>query len=772
MKDDASAELQRLSGIVALAADAIISTDSRFEITLFNQGAERIFGYSASEMLGQPLNVLLPQRFRDGHTAHMRQFGEAMATSREMAQRREIAGLHKSGKEFPAEASISVFAANGERTFTVVLRDVSERKAAAEALRRSEERIRLAVEDGGIGLFEHDHHTGASYWSPIYRGLFGIGADVPPSKGDYLTRVLPKDRPQIQAAIAAALSPDGDGVFHIDHRIVRGDGTESWISVNSRTYFENRTLKRTIGAVRDITERKANEAILERRVAERTAELAAVLDVAPDCVLTSGPDRTINTANAALTTLFGYGKAEIGTLKAPELYATAADSDLVETAWTLWESGGPKKPAMVTCRRKNGTTFPGMVLGSAVKGRDGAIVSRVKIIRDMTDELKRQTLAVQSQRMEALGQLTGGIAHDSNNLLTVISGNLEMVEDDLDGHPALKYLREAQEAASMGARLNQRLLTFARRRKLQIETVNLNDQVLAMSELLRRTLGEAIKLTTALAPDLGATLVDPSEIENAILNLAINARDAMPQGGVLNIETANTVFDEDEARVEKALAPGSYVRLSVSDTGTGMAPEVVSRVFEPFFTTKPPGKGTGLGLATVFGFVTQSNGHINVYSELGHGTTFNLYLPHLSKDIASGEPRVLAKTPPTAKGETVLAVEDNPQVRLLTVTRLKRLGYKVHEAANGPEALALIASGVSADLVFSDVVMPGGLSGFDLAREVLTRNGNQRVLLTSGFAEDMARGNETVLAGQRILRKPYSLAELAVALREVLDRQS
>jgi PAS domain S-box-containing protein len=764
----------RLAAILAIAADAIISTDAHEKITLFNKGAEQIFGYSEAETLGQSLAMLLPERFRVAHAAHVKKFGSTPMAARQMGERQAIFGRRKSGEEFPAEASIAKLTVGSEQTYTVVLRDISQRKTAEDALRHSEERIRLAVDEGRIGLFEHDHGSGQSYWSPIYRELFGINDQRTACSAAYLERIHRDDLPDVERAIATAMDPEGDGVFNIDHRIVWSDGAVHWVSVNSRTVFYavsgQRRPQRTIGAVRDITDQKVLEVELESRVAQRTAELSAVLDAVPDAIATSDPDRMLRSANATLTKLFGYRRDEIIGMPAVKLYATAKDNDAVTRAWPDWERDSAKKPTIVSCRRKDGTTFTALVVGSAVRDANGRIISRVGLLRDMTDELARQNIVVQAQRMEALGQLTGGIAHDSNNLLTVITGNLEMLEEELPNHPAMKYLREAQEAAQMGARLNQRLLTFARRRRLEPQVVNLNDQVLAMSELLRRTIGENIKLATILAHDLGATRVDPSEVENAVLNLAINARDAMPQGGNLRIETRNATVDADHARSEKGLAPGDYVRLTVSDTGCGMPPEVIARVFEPFFTTKAPGQGTGLGLATIFGFVNQSNGHVSVYSEVAQGTTIHLYLPRLHANSGASPIDQAYEEHPLARGETILVVEDNHQVRKLTVERLRRLGYEVRDAENGPLALAAIDSGLNVALILSDVVMPGGLSGFDLARAVLQRLPNQRILLTSGFAEDMARGNDAHLGEYEILRKPYSLAELADAVRRALDK--
>ncbi len=663
--DNPHRQAQLLAGILAIAADAIISIDEHHTITLFNNGAEHIFGYTSAEILGRPLDVLLPERFRSHHGQHVRDFGKSAVAARQMGERQEIFGRRKSGEDFPAEASISKLQIGPSRNFTVVLRDVSKRKADEAALRQSEERLQLAVAAGQIGLFEHDHLTGQIYWSAMFREIIGLGEHEPATPARYVATCHPDDREPIAAGIAQALNPRGDGAYAMEHRVVLADGTIRWVAVTSRTSFigdgAGRRPARTSGASRDVTERHLTVEKLESRVAQRTRAL----------------------------------KEEIE-------------------------------------RRE-----------------------------------QAQAALVQAQRMEALGKLTGGIAHDSNNLLTVILGNLEMMEDELHDHPALKYLRRAEEGAKMGARLNQRLLTFARRRKLEAKVINVNDHVLSMSELLRRTIGEGIDLTTTLAHDLWPARIDASEFENAILNLAINARDAMPGGGSLRIETQNSVVGPD--RSGDGPVPGDYIKLSVSDTGVGMPLEVISRVFEPFFTTKEQGKGTGLGLSMLYGFVKQSAGHVAISSEVGRGTSVDVYLPREASHASATQARAKQDDALRGGNETILIVEDNPQVRTLTVARLKRLGYRVLEAESGPRALAILNAGGSADLVFSDVVMPGGMTGFDVARTVLERSPHQRILLTSGFAEDAVPANDATFAAHKILRKPYSLPELARAVREALD---
>jgi CheY-like chemotaxis protein len=369
--------------------------------------------------------------------------------------------------------------------------------------------------------------------------------------------------------------------------------------------------------------------------------------------------------------------------------------------------------------------------------------------------------------MEAFGQLTGGVAHDFNNLLTIVTGNLELLGNEFGGGKSRAYLKRAAEAAEMGAALTSRLLTFARRRRLSPQVLNLNELVLGLTELLNRSLGEPITLTTMLTGDLWPTRADPSEVENAILNLAINARDAMPHGGRLVIETCNVHVGE--AADEPGLHAGDYVRISVSDTGVGMSREVMERAFEPFFTTKEPGRGTGLGLSTVYGFAEQSGGHASISSEIGEGTTVYLYLPRANDATKPVPGETTAEIPLSENSEVVLVVEDNPDIRELTLQRVEGLGYVVREAENGPAAVRILESGEVIDLIFSDIVMAGGMSGYELARWARLHVPSVKVLLTTGFAAEEATTHEVEVQGIQVLRKPYNRAELARMLREALQ---
>ena len=376
-------------------------------------------------------------------------------------------------------------------------------------------------------------------------------------------------------------------------------------------------------------------------------------------------------------------------------------------------------------------------------------------------------MARQSQKMEAIGHLTGGVAHDFNNLLQVISANLDLaaVGNSVKSDTQLKErLDNAIAAVVRGSRLTGQLLAFARRQALEPKSVDLGRVIRDMGDMLRRTLGETIAVETVVAGGLWNTLVDPGQVENTVLNLAINARDAMPEGGKLTLEVANAYLDDTYAGVHNEVTPGQYVMLAVSDTGSGMAPEVLGRVFEPFFTTKPEGKGTGLGLAQAYGFVKQSGGHIKIYSEVGHGTTIKLYLPRTRRQTDALE--VGLGQPVKGGSEQILVVEDDPDVRAAVLDMLMELGYRVSHAENAESALALLRK-EAPDLIFTDVVMPGAIPTREFTRRAQEMHPGVRILYTSGYTQNAIVHNGKLDDDALLLSKPYRKDELARKLRSV-----
>jgi PAS domain S-box-containing protein len=419
------------------------------------------------------------------------------------------------------------------------------------------------------------------------------------------------------------------------------------------------------------------------------------------------------------------------------------------------------------------TTYKMPVLDEA--GRPSHLLAMSNDITEQkqaTEELKKVEAQLrQAVKMEAIGNLTGGLAHDFNNLLSVVIGNLDLLREQLTKGSGLDELaNEALSAALRGAELTRRLLAFARRQPLQPKIVDVNDLIDGVSKLLSRTLGTNIEIELRPGTGVWPVIADPVQLEACLVNLAANARDAMANGGSLQIATDNRHLDEDYASTYPGLAAGDYTLIEVTDTGTGMPKEVLDRIFEPFFTTKTEGKGTGLGLSMVFGFMKQSDGHINVYSEPDVGTTFRLYLPR-----AMAEAESMTTASPTAfalgAAETILAVEDNPGLRSLVVKQLKQLGYRCLEAESGPAALRVLEA-EHVDLLFTDVIMPGGMSGYELGRAARTRWPHIKVLLTSGFPEEKINGNGKPPWNMRLLLKPYRKEDLALTLREVLAEET
>jgi PAS domain S-box-containing protein len=430
--------------------------------------------------------------------------------------------------------------------------------------------------------------------------------------------------------------------------------------------------------------------------------------------------------------------------------------------------------------RKDGSRFWASVVIDAIREDDGTLIGFAKVTRDLTErreaqlELERSREQLfQAQKMEAVGQLTGGIAHDFNNLLTGITGSLELLRariaqgriNELD-----RYITAAQGAASRAATLTHRLLAFSRQQTLEPKPVHANRLVSGLEELVRRTVGPGIAVETVLAAGLWPCLCDPNQLESAILNLCINARDAMPEGGRLTVETANAWLDDSGAR-ERDMSTGQYVAICVTDTGTGMTADVVARAFDPFFTTKPAGKGTGLGLSMVYGFAKQSEGQARIYSEVGVGTTVKLYLPRFFGEAADDDARIQGAEPTRAEsGETVLVVDDEPTVRMLIGDTLAELGYRAIEVGDAKSGLKLLESDVKIDLLITDVGLPGGMNGRQMADTARRSRPDLKVLFITGYAENAAIGNGHLEPGMHVLTKPFAMEKLASKIRAIITQ--
>ena len=520
--------------------------------------------------------------------------------------------------------------------------------------------------------------------------------------------------------------------------------------------------------------RRLNET-LASQVEERTAQLQAsqhqiqlFYDHSSEChallVVADNGEFVYEELNPAALKLYGKTRDEVvghtlGEVHQPE-HAT-------EVAHALNEALATERP--VRYQRAQGGSLIDAV-AAPVPAHPGEARRVAVSARDVTESRQLEEQLRQAQKMEAVGQLTGGVAHDFNNLLTVVIGNLDVMELGLTDERLVRLLGAARRGAERAATLTHRLLAFSRKQPLTPQPVDLNKLVGGMSDLLRRSLGETVTIDTSLAGDLWQTSADANQIENALLNLALNGRDAMPSGGKLTISTANAVLDAAYAARYPEVARGEYVLLSVTDTGTGMSAETLAKAFEPFFTTKDIGNGSGLGLSMVYGFARQSGGHAAIKSAPGHGTTVELYLPRLIASSTAAEVAAVVPMPDSRTGETILVVEDDEDVRAYSVTALETLGYVVHAARQAEEALRRLDELAHVDLLFTDVGLPGGTNGRELAEAAVVARPGLKVLFTTGYASRAVVRDGTLEPGIDMIGKPFTLKEIALKLRDVLDR--
>ncbi|HLY87717.1 MAG TPA: PAS domain S-box protein [Acetobacteraceae bacterium] len=566
------------------------------------------------------------------------------------------------------------------------------------------------------------------------------------------------------------------GRFAAEGWRVRKDGTLFWAQVLIDPIRQDGRLLGFAKVTRDITEQRA--AHLTALEAERRFRVL-VRGVTDYAIYMLDPDGHVTNWNAGADRIKGYAEHEIvgqhfSRFYTPEDVEAGIPWKALEQARRegRYESEGWRV-------RKDGTRFWASAIIDAIHDDDGTLIGFAKITRDLTErrevQLELETAReqfFQAQKMEAVGQLTGGLAHDFNNMLTGISGSLELLRvriaqgrlADLD-----RYITSAQGAASRAAALTHRLLAFARRQTLDPKPIDANRLISAIEDLVQRTVGPQVKVETVLAIGLWATLCDPNQLESAILNLCINARDAMPEGGQLTIETANTWLDARGAR-ERDMEPGQYVAICVTDTGIGMSPDVLARAFDPFYTTKPIGQGTGLGLSMVYGFAKQSHGQVRLYSEVGNGTTVRLYLPRHRgpAEIEEELPR-LEPVPRARSGETVLIVDDEPSVRMLVTDVLEELGYAAIEAADTISGLKVLQSDVRIDLLITDVGLPGGMNGRQMADAARVTRPRLKVLFITGYAENAAIGNGRLEYGMHVMTKPFAMDNLAARIKAIIS---
>jgi two-component system, cell cycle sensor histidine kinase and response regulator CckA len=647
------------------------------------------------------------------------------------------------------------------------LSDVTDRKQAEEALRASEERYRLLFERNLAGVYRCSSDGHILECNEAFARMCGFAScnDALHHNGWQFFRGSP-DR---QAALTR-LKKLGT-LTNFETRLDRKDGQPIWVLENaSLLKGRNGDLSAIEGTLFDITDRKNAEQMLDQL--KRQNEL--ILNSAGEGI--QGLDLQGNTTfvNPAAARMLGrdfndmIGSSHHDLLRQSSAGQAAVSPTQCAICATL-RDGSMRHVDDTTFYRRDGASFPVESTCSAIRDERGQIVGAVLTFRDTTERTHLEEQLRRAQKMEAVGTLAGGVAHDFNNLLTGILGFTDIALEQVGKEDPLREdLNEIKKAAQRAASVTQQLLAFSRRQILAPQLLDLNTAVVDVEKMLRRLIGEDIDLVITRDPGLGRVKVDPSQVQQVIINLVVNARDAMPQGGRLTLSTANVDLDEVDARRQGTVKPGSYVMLEVTDTGIGMDEQTRSRLFEPFFTTKEKGKGTGLGLATAYGIVSQSGGHISVRSKLGHGTTFNVYLPRVAEET---EPAKLEGTAErTVLGsETVLLVEDEESVRLALRRGLRSMGYTVLAACNGDEALALSDGHPGPiHLLLTDVVMPN-MSGPELASRLMPLRPEMMVVYMSGYMDETVGHHGILDSTVAFLQKPFTQEVLAAKLREVLD---
>ncbi len=717
-----------------------------------NREACRHYGYTEEEFLAMSIaDLRLPaDRERLEKVRSVRPSGHrAMGTWRHR---------RKDGSLIDVEITSDDVLFDGRQARLVLANDVTENVRIAAALQEREERFRYVSRATNDAIWDWNLVDNTLWWNSGVERLFGFGIADLEQVGDWERHIHPDDRALVVASLHEGMQGGAEQWNH-EYRFLRRNG--SYAFVYDRAFMirgSDGQVVRMVGSMTDLSERKEHE--------DRLREQAMLLDKARDAIIVRGLDMRIRYWNHAAERLYGVPRARAIGRALTEMIASQ-DEDAFSQADAQVFATGEWSGRIQQCLH-DGRNISIDGHWTLLRDNEGAPTGVLKINTDVTERVELEQRLAQSQKLEAIGQLTGGIAHDFNNLLTVIIGNSEMLAEGLGGAPRMQALASMiRTAGERGAELTNRLLAFARRQALEPTVVRPDELIEGMRNLLRRSLGESIDLLVRHAPDLARVSIDPGQFEAAILNLCINARDAMAGGGRLMIETCNVELDQDYADQRPDVIPGRYVQVAVSDTGAGMPPDIAERAFDPFFTTKPKGKGTGLGLSMVYGFTKQSGGHVAIYSEQGVGTVVKLYLPRIDGTSESAA-ATLDAAPATGGGETVLLVEDDELVSAHASQLLVDLGYRVVIASNGPEALEKLRTGIHVDILFTDVIMPGGMNGPQLAEAAHALLPGLPVLYTSGYTENAIVHHGRVDAGVNLLHKPYRRQTLADKIRSTL----
>ncbi len=748
-------QLRWLTLAVDQSPAAVFITDPRGTIQYVNQRFTTITGYTASEAVGKTPRIL-----KSGRTPP--EYYTALWTTIQHGEtwKSEIQNRRKTGELY--WDSVTVSPIRDQRGtiahFLAVQEDITAKKQAEQALRERDQQLHQLADNIKEVFFLQDvEHRETIFINKAYEEIWGRSCEsLYRSPQSFVDPIPEEDRPALFASIEK--NRQGEYAGDVEFRVIRPDGTVRWMLAHAvPVRDEQGKVYRIAGVCTDVTERKKAESELKasedyhRTILENIGDAVLVAD---------GAGRFLD-VNPRACDLTGYSREELLRLSVADTYPPPQRNEAPDRIAEV-------TAGVTTVRERPLLRKDGTVLTVEINARllpDGRMLGTV---RDVTERRQLELQLRQAQKMEAIGRLAGGVAHDFNNVLTAVFGYVDLLREELPPESnAQKDLVEIRKAAERAASLTRQLLAFSRQQVLEPVVLELNDLVTEFEKMLRRVIGEDVELRLALGAQVGNVRADPGQLHQVIMNLVVNARDAMPTGGKLTIETTNAELTAAYADLHKPVVPGPYEMLAVSDTGIGMTPEIQARIFEPFFTTKEKGKGTGLGLSTVYGIVKQSGGYVWVYSELGKGTTFKVYLPRVD---APAEGLTKPRPAETVAGtETILLAEDDEILRPLAKALLEKLGYSLLEGADCDTALAAARQHTGPiHLLIADVVLPGP-SGRELARRLAASRPDTKVLYVSGYTDDAIVHHGMLEPGLNFLQKPFTPATLARKVRDVLD---
>ena len=752
-------QAERMRGILEVAGDAIVTIDETATIETVNPATEQIFGYSADELLGQNVRILMTEEDQARHDEVLKRYLET-GQARIMGSPQKLQARRKNGTVLPIDLMVTEVQLSDRRIFTGFIKDITREEQARLSLEATEQRFGAVARATNDVIWELTLETNHLWWSEGLQESFGYSLEEAGHRLEWWEeRVHPDDRERIVSSLKSVFE-NREPEWRANYRFLCGDG--GYAEVRDSAFIiagEPGQPDRMVGGMKDVTRK--------RRDRRKLAEQAELLDKARDAIIVTQLDGTVTFWNQGAARVYGWTSSEMLGVPIFERIHVSKEAWLQETQ-RLLDSGG--WDGQLNHVRKDGEKRKLQSHQTLVRDEDDQPRSILAINTDVTEKIVLEEQLRHAQRLESIGKLTGGVAHDFNNLLTVIMGNAELLNESLDDNPVLKSFAEMTlSAAHRGAELTNQLLAFARRQTLEPRRVDVFKLVDDMKPMLQRSIPEHVEIDIRPEPSLWHAEIDPAQLESAVLNLALNARDAMAEGGRLSITLRNSVLDEEYAANHPEVDAGQYVEVAVTDNGHGIKPELLRHLFEPFFTTKEKGKGTGLGLPMVYGFIKQSRGHIRIYSEPGVGTTVRMYLPRAAGNAKPDEDAVCSDDAPRGS-ERILLVEDDELVLDHVSRLLEQLGYQVDTASDGENALEQLKVDPSYDLLFTDVIMPGQLKGPDLASEVRRINPDIRILFTSGYTQDVITPEMESEDGFHLLEKPYRKAELARKLRDVFDR--